>query len=219
MILTRSGDSIIFKSEDTPNVSSYESVYLSAEQVSDAYRLKYHNKQMMPLKKASYFKDSLGNEFNNTTMQLLIDSFEEVPYVYPRSVLYMSGNTVVTVLTNSTNPNKAAGSSSSLALTKDFVNTDNRSQYVGYDSRVFNIEIVASITCNNNRDIVGYISKNDVLIAESDSIVTADGNNNEVILHCQYKVELTYGDYIEFWVGNNTNNNNVTVRQLNTKIE
>lgn len=219
MIIVRDGIWITFVWETSPSRTTYNKYYLDVAINGDVCQFKYYNNEITEIESISFFKDSFSNAFTTDTITELQNFLDEDATIESQASYYMAGNTTPTVITGSSNPTKAAGTTIESLTTKDFVNTDNRSEFIGFETKYFIAKSVASITAPNNRDIVGYITRNGVIINESQGVVTADGNNNEVALISKCKILLTYGDYIEFWVGNQTNTNNITVRNLNTTID
>lgn len=219
MIIARNGIWLTFVSETSPSITTYNKYYLDVVINGDVCQFKYHNNAITKVEGISFFKDSFLNVFTTDTITELQNFLDEDVTIESQGSLYMAGNTTPTIMSGSSNPSKALGTTIGSLTTEDFVNTDNRSEYTGFETKYFIANSAASITATKSRDIVGYITRNGVIIDESQGVVTADGSNNEVTLISKCKLLLAYGDYVEFWVGNQTNNNNIVVRNLNTTID
>lgn len=219
MILLKEGQNIVFVSEDTPNITPYVRHYLSAIKVNGLYQFKYHGNSIDVFRSSNFFKDSKGVMFNDTTLDIFILSISEKPYIYPVSQYGMNGNNTQTVISTSSTPVKIDGVTTSSAITEKFLNTDNRSTYEGALTRTFKIHANLSLTSGNNRQIAGYIYKNGVQLSESKAEVTTHGVGKPELMPIQTLVELTYTDFIEVWIENNSDTQNITVTELNVIIQ
>jgi len=219
MIIVRDSIWITFVSENTPSRITYNKYYLDVVVTGALCQFKYHNNAVTKIQSISNFKDAFNVVFTVDTITKLQLFLNEQSTIEPQLVVTMFGNNTTTVISGSTNPTKALGTTVISSASQGFTSANNTSEYKGFETKYFMAKSVASITAPNNRDIVAYIAKNGLVISESKGLVTADGNNNEVVLISKCKLILSYGDYIEFWVGNQTNNNNVTVRNLNITID
>jgi len=135
------------------------------------------------------------------------------------SQYFANGNTTATTITTISAPVKAAVTTTSSSITEKFVNTDNRSTYVGALTRTFKVQATASLTCGNNRQISAYIFKNGVQILNSEAAVTTNGNGRAENVTAQTILELSENDYIEIWIENNSDTQNVTVSDINVIIQ
>ena len=61
--------------------------------------------------------------------------------------------------------------------------------------------------------------KNGVQLPESKAEVTTNGSGRAELMVLQTLIEFTSTDYLEVWIENNTNTENVTVTELNTIIQ
>ncbi len=81
MILLRIGIDVVFISEDTPSITPYTCYYLSGQQIGDKFQFFYHTNAIGTLKPSSYYKNYLGEPFNDVSLQEFIDSLDSIEYV------------------------------------------------------------------------------------------------------------------------------------------
>ena len=132
---------------------------------------------------------------------------------------YMSANATATVITTAGVGVKAAGVTTSGSLTSKFTNTANRATYDGALTRFFKVSTTLSVESGNNNQVGVYISKNGVLLGESEVYGTTSGTGRAENIVVQTLVSLTATDYIEIWVENATGTQNITVTDLNLIID
>lgn len=134
------------------------------------------------------------------------------------SQYYMNGNAVATTIAATGAPVKIAGVTTSAAVTSKFVNTDNRSTYIGSRTRLFKITATLSVSSGNGHQIGVYIAKNGVVIDDSEIYGTTNAGGRSENISVQTFTELSENDYIEIWCENNTAIVNVTATDLNVAI-
>lgn len=129
----------------------------------------------------------------------------------------LSSSAVTTIATIST-PIKAAGVTAlgSAVDMDDDGGTSNRLKYLGSITRIFNIIACTSMTSVGGGDQVAlYIYKNGLPITGSEVLrTTASTGSDHGAASVNAMVSMTNGDYVELWVANNSNNNNVTITKL-----
>lgn len=135
------------------------------------------------------------------------------------SSYYMNGNTTATVVSSSGVAYKAAGTTTSSAITQKFTNTDNRATYIGALTGNFHVAAVLSLNAGNNNQIGVYIAKNGTILPESEIYVTANSGGRAESAFVQVLLELAQNDYIEVFVENSTSATNITVSELNVTVE
>lgn len=135
------------------------------------------------------------------------------------SSYYMNGNATATTIAVINTPVKAAGTTTSNAITQGFTNTDNRATYTGVIQRDFKVSAVMSMTSGNNNQVGVFIAKNGTVIAASEIYVTTNAGGRAEAAVCQAIIEAETDDYIEVFVENATGANNVTVTDLNLIVE
>ena len=128
---------------------------------------------------------------------------------------YMLNNATVTTISTVDTPVKALGTTTSNAINQKFTHTDNRLTYVGALIRDFQVTATVSLFSGNNRVIGVYVAKNGVVIPSSEMYSTTSGTGRAESVTCQTILELNENDYIEMWVENSSNSNNITVEYLN----
>lgn len=135
------------------------------------------------------------------------------------SQYYMNGNATATTIASAGVAVKASGTTTSASVTQKFTNTDNRATYVGSFTRFFKVTAVMSFTSGSN-DVIGcYITKNGVIIPESEIYQQTDANGSFQSNSIQALVELNTNDYIEIFVENSSSATNITVTDLNVIIQ
>lgn len=135
------------------------------------------------------------------------------------SQYYMNNNLTSTVIGIVNTPYKISGVTSSAPITQKFNNTNNRATYVGSITRYFKVTTTLSAESGNNNQIGCYISKNGIVINESEVYGTTSGTGRAENIVIQTLVELSTNDYIEIFVENATSANNILVTNLNTIIQ
>lgn len=135
------------------------------------------------------------------------------------SSYYMNGNAVATMIAVIGTAVKAAGTTTSAAISQRFTNTANRATYDGAIQRDFKVSAVMSVESGNNNVIGIYIAKNGTLLAESEVYITTNAGGRAEAAACQVLLAMVDTDYIEIWVENDTSTSNVTVTELNVIVE
>jgi len=132
---------------------------------------------------------------------------------------YMNGNATATVITTINTPVKILGTTTSDAITQRFTNTNNKSEYVGAIDQAFKIFITASLVSTNNTVMALYVAKNGVVVPQSVNQGTGNAGGRADSIFAMAILDLTENDYIEAWVENKTNTQNITAENLNVIIE
>ena len=135
------------------------------------------------------------------------------------SSYYMNGNAVATTIAVIGTAVKAAGTTTSAAISQRFTNTDNRATYDGAIQRDFKVTAVMSVQSGNNNVIGIYIAKNGSLLPESEVYITTNAGGRAEAASCQVLLAMVDADYIEIWVENDTSTTNVTMTDLNVIVE
>jgi len=222
VILLKEGQNIVFVSEDTPSITPYVRHYLTAIKVNGLYQFKYHGNAIDVFRKSNFFKDSQGVLFNDTTLDIFIFSISEKPYIQPVSQYSMNGNNTQTVISNINTPVKIQGNTISSSVTQKFINTDNRATCVNDTKELYKITYTLSCESGNNNQIGCYIAIDGTPISESEIYITTNGNGKFESVSVQLLQWLSYGQYVEGFIENNTggnNPNNITVTEMNVIIK
>jgi len=88
MKLVRSGVDVSFLSENTPNKEVYTCYFLTAVITGGLFQFFYHGNAITQREKASFYTDFVGNPFNDTTLQELINSFGRISII-PESTKFV----------------------------------------------------------------------------------------------------------------------------------
>jgi hypothetical protein len=128
---------------------------------------------------------------------------------------YMSNNATVTTITTSGVPVKVLGTTTANAINQKLSHSNNRLTYKGELIKNFQISAVASFTSGNNRLIGLYVAKNGTIINDSEMYATTSGSGRAESITIQTITELTNGDYIEIFIENDSNTDDITVEFLN----
>jgi hypothetical protein len=128
---------------------------------------------------------------------------------------FMTNNATATTISTVDTAVKASGTTTANAINQKFTHTDNRLTYVGALIRDFQVTATISLTSGNNKVIGVYVAKNGVVIPSSEMYSTTSGTGRAESLTCQTILELNENDYVEIWVENSSNSDNITVEYLN----
>ncbi len=137
------------------------------------------------------------------------------------ALMTMQGNATATVVSSSGVAYKVLGTTVlDTAVTQKFTMPENnRVQYGGAIRRQFRCTAIATLTSGNNVQVGTYFSKNGTLLPTSETYTTTDGNGRRENVAIQTVTALVDGDYIEVFVENDTNTNDITVAELSVIIE
>jgi hypothetical protein len=128
---------------------------------------------------------------------------------------YYLTTAIQTVITTINTPVKIAGTTTALALNERFTATTNRLTYTGLIPTTGSVLGTFTVDSGNNVSLTFYIAKNGVVLPESVSILRvangADTRNGTV----SSLVGLVTGDFVEIWVENDTNTDDLTCLSLN----
>jgi hypothetical protein len=116
---------------------------------------------------------------------------------------------------------KILGTTTASSVNQKFSHTDNRLTYTGGITRSFRVTASCSAQAitTNNTTILVRAAKNGTTIAESESQATTSGTLRNENFYSQAIVELTTNDFIELFIANATNANNLLVTELNMIVE
>jgi hypothetical protein len=132
---------------------------------------------------------------------------------------YMNGNSTPTVIASSGTYTKILGSTSAGSIVQRFdVSTSNKAIYIGSLTDNFIVHVVLTFTGNNNDDISFKIAKNGIEIDSSELSKTVVGTGNYSSIALQDIIELSTNDYIEVFATNDTNTNDIIIKDLNVII-
>lgn len=154
----------------------------------------------------------------NNVVQPIIDRLDES--LRPRKVGYytMTNNATATVISAINTPVKVAGITVNSTETTGFTHANNRLTYEGAFTRDFKVSSIMTFSSGNNNQIGMYITKNGVVIGESETYATAGLAGRFENATVQTVVAMDEGDYLEVWIENATAVTNVTVEFLSTSV-
>lgn len=130
--------------------------------------------------------------------------------------MYMQNNATVTTIATVSTPVKIAGTTTAGANNQRFSHSSNRLTYDGSASRDFKIDVTGTLESGGANDAYGiYIAKNGTPLTESEQYVTANASGRVELFAIQVITPLVTNDYIEVWVENGTDADDVTISFLN----
>jgi len=127
---------------------------------------------------------------------------------------------VLTPIPGANSPVKAMGNTTPTNLFRfDTNGTNNRLQYTGTKTRIFNISASLSLTSTTNNQVLSiYFAKNGTVL-NSTRIQRKIGTGADIgAASISGTVELVTGDYIELWLANDLASRDATVENLNLHI-
>jgi hypothetical protein len=97
------------------------------------------------------------------------------------------------------------------------VHTNNRVTNTS-STKVFKIEGIVSVSSGNNNEVHAAFFKNGQLYpcSEQETVTASNGRSSAVPFHCV--IELNTNDYIEVWVKNKNNSNNIILDNINVIV-
>ena len=133
---------------------------------------------------------------------------------------YNIDNVVVTDIITTNVPVKVNSSITTLApISNKFTHTNNRVTYIGAFTKDFVINATASVTGTNGHLLQFMFAKNGVVLNETRQPINIGATNRAENVKVQGAVSLAPNDYLELWVANVNNNNDVTVTAYNVLVE
>ena len=131
----------------------------------------------------------------------------------------MTENATATVIESTSVAVKAAGTTTSQAVTQRFTHSNNRLTYTGALSRTARVSVILGFTTGANDRVGVYIAKGGTVISFSESYATANTAGRVESVSGQVIVSLATNDYIEVFVQNESGIRNITVTELSVIIE
>lgn len=131
--------------------------------------------------------------------------------------MYFTNNATQNTIATTGVFEKIEGTTTASPQTEKFSHINNRLTYTGGITR----EFVVTASCSaqaittNATTITVRIAKNGVTIAESESQATTSATGRNENFYCQALTELAQNDFIELFIANQTNANNLLVTELN----
>jgi hypothetical protein len=134
--------------------------------------------------------------------------------------MYFSNNATQNAIATTGVFEKIVGTTTASSVNQKFSHTANRLTYIGGTSRSFVITASASVNSvvTNAVVILVRIAVNGTTIAESESQATTSASGRNENFYSQAIVTLNPNDFVELFVANGTNANNVLATELNVLI-
>lgn len=112
---------------------------------------------------------------------------------------------------------KVLGTTTASTSNQKFTHTNNRLTYSGGITKEFIVtaSVSASSVVTNAATILIRIAKNGVTIADSESQATTSASGRNENFFCQTILQLAPNDFLEVFIANNTNANNLLASELN----
>lgn len=135
--------------------------------------------------------------------------------------MYYTNNTTQNPIATTNVFEKVLGTTTAGSINQKFGHTNNRLTYTGGLARSFKVTafLSAQAITTNNTTILVRIAKNGTTIAESEAQATTSATGRNESFPSQAIVEMTTNDFIEIFIANATNANNLLVTELNVVIE
>lgn len=129
-------------------------------------------------------------------------------------IAYAKNQDTETIISTVNTPVKATITTTPAVQNQRFTHENNRLTYVGTITQPFEMTAVMSFISSNNRKIGALFAKNGTVIPESEFYAFTDGGGRSVNDSLHWVEVLEEGDYIELWIENESNTNNVTLTDL-----
>jgi len=135
--------------------------------------------------------------------------------------MYYTNNTTPNTIATQNVFEKINGTTTASPINQKFTHTNNRLTYTGGLNRSFKVTgfVSANSVTTNAVTILVRIAKNGTTIAESEAQASTSATGRNESFPCQAIVELAPNDFIEMFITNATNANNLQVTELNVVVE
>lgn len=134
---------------------------------------------------------------------------------------YMFANTTLTTIPAINTEVKINGVTTPYSVNQKFSHTNNRLTYTGSLTRAFEITASISFRCpaRSNRQVGLYVTINGVPINESEVYARTAAVGDMVNANILYVAELSTSDYVEIWIENADDSNDLLVENMNCVIK
>jgi hypothetical protein len=135
--------------------------------------------------------------------------------------MYYSNNTTQNPIATTNVFEKILGTTTASSINQKFSHTNNRLTYTGALARSFKVTsfVSANSVSTNNVTILVRIYKNGVAIPESEAQASTSATARNESFPSQAIIEMVQNDYVEIFINNTSNANNLLVTELNVVIE
>jgi hypothetical protein len=135
--------------------------------------------------------------------------------------MYYTNNTTQNPIATTNVFEKILGTTTASSINQKFSHTNNRLTYTGALARSFKVTsfVSANSVTTNNVTILVRIYKNGVAIPESEAQASTSATGRNESFPSQAIIEMVQNDYVEIFINNTSNANNLLVTELNVVIE
>jgi hypothetical protein len=135
--------------------------------------------------------------------------------------MYYTNNTTQNPIATTGAFEKILGTTTASSINQKFSHTNNRLTYTGALARSFKVTsfVSANSVTTNNVTILVRIYKNGVAIPESEAQASTSATARNESFPSQAIIEMVQNDYVEIFINNTSNANNLLVTELNVVIE
>ena len=135
--------------------------------------------------------------------------------------MYYTNNTTPNTIATTNVFEKILGATTDSSINQKFSHTNNRLTYTGALARSFKVTsfVSANSVSTNNVTILVRIYKNGVAIPESEAQASTSATGRNESFPSQAIIEMVQNDYVEIFIANTSNANNLLVTELNVVIE
>lgn len=154
----------------------------------------------------------------------LVDIADELVAIRDPAIgnLFMYGNATATVVSNTTDFFKIAGTTTDNDINNGFTHAANRLTYSGATTKFFKVSAIATIVCDHGSHTVEIGFYNSALAAvDGDSVgrtMIHAGANKPTQVCCEYLCQLATNNYIEVWLRGVDSAESYTVTNSNLTI-
>ncbi len=128
------------------------------------------------------------------------------------------GNATATVIASSGTYVKIAGTSVAGAFNQRFDHSNNRLEYVSELVETFQVTATMNLAANNNRVFAVQGRLNGATLIGAPQRSTTNGSGRSESITWQGIVQMGENDYIEMFIANETDTNNVTVEDISVQV-
>jgi hypothetical protein len=135
--------------------------------------------------------------------------------------MYYTNNTTQNPIATTGAFEKILGTTTASSINQKFSHTNNRLTYTGALARSFKVTsfVSANSVTTNAVTILVRIYKNGVAIAESEAQASTSATGRNESFPSQAIIEMVQNDYVEIFIANASNANNLLATELNVVIE
>lgn len=223
---TGSDGTIITIDENTTITRRFRIIYSSFVVTSDTKGINVHEEANIPTE--SYILDTVNFSGGGTYIQGLTEASNKslfsnctgINNTSANGQLYMINNSTPTIITDTTNFVKVAGTTTPSSDNSKYTHANNRLTNDAIIERKYLIQATITFVSGNNNvcEFGFYDSRLEGVRVPSRTKSTANSSGRAENISLTCVVNQKKGDYIEVWCRNNSIVNNITVEALNFVI-